>query len=404
MTSDKALENGLDLEPVQIFSEAPAMDDVKDQATEAQIVPERLLSAPVMKRPSEDMVSLYISVEKAMNLPLMRDPLASSFNSPFVKTQDTKSAVPNSSCTLRLPSCFSNSEDKVFQTCLMWSQTSPLYGFKTRSEFLSKLSVLDEVKSSVLEIICYHYPAPSFANSSFSREVDEDEKEVIGTCRIPLSSLFTLPEVYGWYPIEDGDEIKGQLMVRLSPSVPLATLRKQKMEAKDIFDVPVNNSFSEQDLEEVFEWDGENWVKNFAPKRKPKTSSILKAISDLDLLPKNLALKNGGENSLRDEKPTQKSPIKEFSGDLRRDNELHGENDLNEDQHRGDGKMEGTDQKEVQDDDQSDLHDPPVNLCENEDILEDSEERDSLEETDFQHQSSNPFLQSFIETEVQLKE
>ena len=249
----------------------------------------------ILKEEQKATVPITITIEKATNLPLMQDPLASSLQSPFVKVSDTKTALANASCSFTLPEQLGGG---VWQSAIVQAQSNPNFNFSTTSRLICTQESLDEIKKMFLEFQVYHHLPLSFTSSNSF--VSDLEMELVGTVKIDLGALFSMDEIYGWYDLMNGDEGVGQVLIRISPEQSLASIYKE-LERDASFTGHIDESVV---MEEVFEWDGSEWVSKMVARPKIKAKSI-------DVKQKgNLSL----ENALGDIQNLHSSMMERFKG------------------------------------------------------------------------------------------
>jgi hypothetical protein len=227
---------------------------------------------------------LTITIEKATNLPLMQDPLASSLQSPFVKVSDTKTALANASCSFTLPDFLGGGS---WQSNVIQAQSNPIFNFSITTKMETTLFSMNEIKTMFLEIqVLHHLPLSFTSSNSF---VSDLEMEVVGIVRVDLSVLFSLDEVYGWYDIVNGEEGVGQVLLRISPARGLGGLYKELEMKKTVGGgsqgletMPLENESVV--MEEVYEWDGSEWISKMVARPKIKAKNVdLKQKRDLSL-------------------------------------------------------------------------------------------------------------------------
>lgn len=179
--------------------------------------------------PAIDMITLCISVEKAMNLPLMNDPLASSLVSPFSRPDQINNSPPNAFVTF--PSSINlenNSVAREFQSHVVAGEIAPSWKIKESIKFPKTLNSFLELKNKIsIEFSVWHAFDTSIkkwrdltANDKLSGCISDDKRKLIGKAIVHLAPLFAgLYEIHGWYPILGRDSSrKGQLLVRIRPS------------------------------------------------------------------------------------------------------------------------------------------------------------------------------------------
>ncbi|KAI8897591.1 hypothetical protein BC833DRAFT_621116 [Globomyces pollinis-pini] len=203
-------------------------------------------SSPARNKPINDDIKInedrqhsfipfHITVEKAMNLPLVKDPLASSMQSPFVKDNEFTTTPPNSIVTFSALSSFKES-GRVFQTSVVRAQKNPNWCYQITFNCLKSVHNIEMLKNQFFNFNVYHQNEYEtiLSNPAFN----SDQKEMIGSCQVELLPLFSgLNEINGWYPIKDAlGTVKGQLLVRITPVEDLSKVIHDGME--------INNSHS----------------------------------------------------------------------------------------------------------------------------------------------------------------
>jgi hypothetical protein len=163
------------------------------------------------------MIPVYISIEKAIHLPLVDDPLADSMKSPFVRQTDIKTTPPSASVSLKCPMGYKEAGQRFFsgavqsQTCPTWNHQICIHAIRTKENLHSLKS-----NGSIIFNIWDKFEAE---NEFLSRSKPEQGRVHLGSCTVSLSPLFSgLSEIHGWYTIKDSDGIsRGQLIVKILP-------------------------------------------------------------------------------------------------------------------------------------------------------------------------------------------
>ena len=265
-----------------------------------------------LKIQNQDSLSISVTVEMAMDLPLSDDPLANSFSSPFVNINETKTAPPNASVSFQVPEKFSE-QFQIVWTDTIPRNTSPTWSFQTTLHVEKKLEYLQALKQKghiVFKVWDFQESSEDFMTASRSRV----NKSLIGTAKVNLEPLFSgLTEIYGWYPIRNHVGVsQGQILVKVDPSdrLPKILADLQVCGAVDIspscacprkkFDTGkfvYVQSNEPNHAEETWVWDGKEWV-----------------YKKLDHVASNISRSTGNLNSIIPEE-VAKSPT--FSGTVR---------------------------------------------------------------------------------------
>lgn len=284
----KGLENIIDRSFVEHIS---AIDEIVENEVNS-ILPEKNTSkaikeqkATVEELKERQSIPVFISIERAVNLPLLPDPDGSSFQSPFVKSCDLLTMPPSSHVTITCPSGFVQPKKSITRT--IDSQTSPQYSFQTSADIYTDFETLASLKTSLITFRVFA------------------DQEIIGVCEISLNPLFSgLKEIHGWYPILEDGVGKGQLMVQINPVEDLGILLRAFGLNDDIvrLDLPTRsktNVGSEErkipelanpKQQETYEWDGAAWVMKLvsaSPCQKAnagEAKSICQTMNELDQL------------------------------------------------------------------------------------------------------------------------
>ena len=300
-------------------------------------------------------IPIHITIEKAMNLPLVSDPLGTSFPSPFVRSSDSfTSTLPNAFITLSTPLKYfkiTNPTDVVSN--IQYNQTNPIWNFQINMtlqlEKGSSAQLRDLRKPlSAFRFKVWHTPVDSEDDHS-PAPLPSDEDECLGICQVSLDPLFSgMTEIHGWYPIQDTDGInKGQLMVRICPTQDLGMLLRDWTHKYDVEEPshslhlpnpsaisPTPFSFlgstSKSEIvkldnvakpQETFVWNGTQWVQRSLPSAQDippqpnhttlSSSLFEKGISDtineLDNLRRSMMTKLEKLNSSPSKSPVQLS-------------------------------------------------------------------------------------------------
>lgn len=192
----------------------------------------------------EKAIALFVNVQRAMNLPLVSDPLASSVPSPFVRHDQTRTMPPNSFVTLGDDLISASITQTVFQSQVIPADASPSWNFSKEIQCLQSLSYLNEVKHyGKLTLKIWHatevhsvrkYREERSLNESAS--VLDCNRQLIGCVSVPLDPLFSgLSEINGWYPILDNLGLScGQILIEIRPAMHLGVLLESEYrEAKE---------------------------------------------------------------------------------------------------------------------------------------------------------------------------
>ncbi|KAJ3030664.1 C2 domain-containing protein 3, partial [Rhizophlyctis rosea] len=199
-------------------------------------------SKPVVKDAPPSTIPIHITIERALHLPLMRDPLAMTCPSPFVDDDSTLVALPNSFVSFswgddRDDGSDLSGEGTRFKTPVVNANRCPVWNYETCVEIPRTEACLRELKeggkallfrvmhvSGVKTASSKHAFAKHLSFDGRNRQVVRggrgDEEEEIGVARVDLGSLFGgLREVYGWYHVlcDRGGGVRGQVMVRVWP-------------------------------------------------------------------------------------------------------------------------------------------------------------------------------------------
>ncbi|KAI8907112.1 hypothetical protein DFJ77DRAFT_476730 [Powellomyces hirtus] len=190
-------------------------------------------------------IPVEVTVEKAMKLPLMADPVTAYLPSPFVPHNTTQLAPPNTFVTFKWNEeaskkrQASQSGPEAFCTRVVPAQRAPVWNhsvtiYQERTE--DALKALKAGKS--IEFTVWHTPAgDSFASTrgrdiNTSRERDsgnEEPRELVGVATVDMGGLFGgLKEIYGWYHVLDDRNVsKGQLLIRVLPKLDVAAILRE---------------------------------------------------------------------------------------------------------------------------------------------------------------------------------
>ncbi|KAJ3021867.1 C2 domain-containing protein 3 [Thoreauomyces humboldtii] len=171
-------------------------------------------------------ISIDITVEKAIQLPLVTDPLAEYLPSPFLPRDAPQLAPPNAFVTFewdQTPSTASELRTPVIpaQSCPAWQHAITVYQEKTEAGLKS----LKSGKHVLFKV--WHLAEAT--RSSGLRSQDSAGPELIGVATVDLAGLFGgLKEIYGWYPVLDSrNSPKGQLLVRVLPQENVAAVLRE---------------------------------------------------------------------------------------------------------------------------------------------------------------------------------
>jgi hypothetical protein len=223
-------------------------------------------------------IPVNVAVEKAMNLPLVGDPLAPYIPSPFVPTHLTHTCLPNAVVTISLTS---NESEVYHESHVAPSGTRPSWNFKETimiPKHETHLAQWKEFKS--VDFNVWHQPA---TRSGGTQNTDR-ARALIGTSKILLSPLFTgLHEIHGWYPItNDSRECTGHILVHIRPSEDLGqALSKLKGINFEFKNVVQGVNFSTCD---IFDTMSRNTNKSQITTSFQPVRSISEAMYELDLL------------------------------------------------------------------------------------------------------------------------
>ena len=228
-----------------------------------------------LKIRNQDSLSISVTVEMAMDLPLSDDPLANSFSSPFVNINETKTAPPNASVSFQVPEKFTE-QFQIVWTDTIPRNTSPTWSFQITLHVEKKVEYLQSLKQEghlVFKVWDFQESSEDFMTASRSRV----NKALIGTAKVNLEPLFTgLTEIYGWYPIRNHVGVsQGQILVKVDPSDSLSKIladlqlggavdispscacpRKKFDTGKSVY----MQSNEPKHAEETWVWDGKEWV------------------------------------------------------------------------------------------------------------------------------------------------
>ena len=217
-------------------------------------------------------ILFYVSVEKAMNLPLGDDPLAQSMSSPFVQTDEIKTAPPNASVSISVPEKF-REEFSIIWTDTKPRNTAPCWNFQTLLHLDKDLETFKILKNnSHLEFKVWDFQESGEGYMTASRS--RVRKSLIGTATVNLEPLFVgLPEIYGWYPIRNHYGLcEGQLLVKVDPSEDMTKCMKdlsvECWTPKDTLtsgnalklETGMEDPIPTKPIEETWVWDGKEWV------------------------------------------------------------------------------------------------------------------------------------------------
>jgi hypothetical protein len=323
-----SLQSGQENPAEEIFQKLS--EDIPQIAAEVT----QVISPASSPKSRVEYVPIYLSIEKALHLPLVDDPLANSFQSPFVKQSNLETTPPNAMVTIKVPCGFKENGD-VLETSVIKSQTSPHWNHELCLYLEKKVDSLDQVKKDG-QLTFDVWNVPSNDDEFMSTSNPRSKKQLLGTCSVPLSPLFSgLDEIHGWYPIRDYGISKGQLMVRVHPTQDLPRLLSElkqdgysKVQSRSTgvirnFESQERTSFSRlqsrstilsrsRDMvvreptiskpQDTWVWDGQQWihkqielqpptVERFEPKFENISignKSISKTIDELDLLKQNM--------------------------------------------------------------------------------------------------------------------
>jgi hypothetical protein len=289
---------------------------------------------PVSPKSRVEYVPIYLSIEKALHLPLVDDPLAKSFQSPFVKQSNLETTPPNAMVTIKIP-CGFKENGEILETGVIKSQTSPHWNHELCLHLEKNVDAIDQLKKDgnfSFDVWNIHATDEEFMSTS--RPLTK--KQLLGTCTVPLSPLFSgLDEIHGWYPIRDYGISKGQLMIRVHPTQDLPRLLSElkqdgysKVQSRSTgvirnFETQQRSSFSKLQSrstilsrsrdtvvrepaiskpQDTWVWDGQQWIhkqldlqppalERFEPKFENISignKSISKTIDELDLLKQDM--------------------------------------------------------------------------------------------------------------------
>jgi hypothetical protein len=197
-------------------------------------------SAPPQAKPAE--VPLHVSIERAIQLPLVVDPLSMTMSSPFVDEGESQLASPNPFVTFSwtsketLPSKDKKSVSILYRTHIVPYQTSPSWNFHSTAYLHRTLEALRHLKcvQGAVEFTVWHSPNLKKAVGLLSSalpppagvaDVDLSTCEKLGIANVDISPLFAgSKNVHGWYPVMNGSSQKGQLLVKIEPAENLASV------------------------------------------------------------------------------------------------------------------------------------------------------------------------------------
>ncbi|KAJ3277286.1 hypothetical protein HK104_003461, partial [Borealophlyctis nickersoniae] len=174
------------------------------------------LSPPGMHR-----IPIHITVERALHLPLMPDPFASTIPSPFVAQDELQLAPPNAFVTFQWQETETDAPHTVrghvvpAHSCPTWNFQACVYQERSQSA-LRRLKMDKAILFKVWHAAGIKTGRVGAGEAEF---VDEANSELLGTARVDLGSLFGgLRELYGWYHIVDEKGApKGQLLLGVYP-------------------------------------------------------------------------------------------------------------------------------------------------------------------------------------------
>lgn len=180
----------------------------------------------IVSMPIVDSIFIYISVEKAMNLPLVEDPLATSMTSPFVRPDIIRTSPPNTFVTFGSGILKKDLTTRYFQSRVIPSETRPSWDFKESLQISRSHEDLTEIKMSYgLVFSVWHATDPLIKKWGDGEimeptRIPSDMRILLGTVTVSFAPLFAgLYEIHGWYPILGNDgSTQGQLMVQIRPA------------------------------------------------------------------------------------------------------------------------------------------------------------------------------------------
>ncbi|KAI8820206.1 uncharacterized protein EV422DRAFT_82934 [Fimicolochytrium jonesii] len=177
-------------------------------------------------------IPIDVIVEKAMQLPLMADPVCTYLPSPFVPQDQQQLAPPNTFVTFN----WAGTPDTDVRTPVVPAQRSPTWNFtatvaQERTEAaLRQLKAEKSITFQVWHAPSYgigRKPAPDLIATNVVS--DDQRTELLGSAVVELGGLFGgFKEIHGWYHVLDDRKLsKGQLLIRVRPAENVAAILRE---------------------------------------------------------------------------------------------------------------------------------------------------------------------------------
>lgn len=216
-------------------------------------------------------IELFISVIRALDLPLTDDPFASSISSPFVKQGEVSNTPPNAFVT------FTSDMGDTYQSMVIAAQNNPRWNF-SQSTFISREKRNLQYYKSTKDIIFYVWHSTESSSKKYrsesidTMEVMDDMRVLLGKTSVTMSPLFSgLLEINGWYPIlDESGNAKGQLLLQIRPSEPLSfALKAFEGEKKSVMEYEPKKVTMD-----TWVWTGKEWKNNLSSDQLPDVDDV----------------------------------------------------------------------------------------------------------------------------------
>ncbi|KAJ3032323.1 C2 domain-containing protein 3, partial [Rhizophlyctis rosea] len=189
-----------------------------------------LISPPKQHQTPLATIPLHITIERALHLPLMRDPFASTCPNPFMTDDEREVVPPNAFVTFEW-----TETSQKFQSPIITSNRCPVWNYESVVLIPRTESVLRKLKNEGnVEFRIWHSTGVKMAQTKTVKRHDGvvGDEDLVGTVRVDLGGLFGgLREVHGWYHVlDDRGVVRGQVMVRVWPKEGLGGVLREVSE------------------------------------------------------------------------------------------------------------------------------------------------------------------------------
>ncbi|KAJ3417184.1 hypothetical protein HDV05_006390 [Chytridiales sp. JEL 0842] len=177
-------------------------------------------------------IPMHVAIERAIQLPLVVDPLSKTISSPFVDEGETQLASPNPFVTFTWTASIgkaSTSSSTTYRTQIIPHQTSPTWNYNSVVHLPRTMESLRTLKcdQGSVDFTIWHATTLKTSSGLISSalpppagvaDVDLTSCEKLGVVSVDIAPLFLgSKEIYGWYPVMNGTSHRGQVLLKIEP-------------------------------------------------------------------------------------------------------------------------------------------------------------------------------------------